>query len=104
MFCQKDKISLFFKKLSCLLALSQGELLTIFTMLCLGSSMADMNVIETLVLSMGHASWYAMPENEWESLFFRYIPKWLTVMICLFAPECTTETDFEVGYRQRTFH
>ena len=73
-------VNLFFKKLSCLLALSQGELLTIFTMLCLGSSMADMNVIETLVLSMGHASWYAMPENEWESLFFRYIPKWLTVM------------------------
>ena len=40
-------INLLLKKLSHPFAFSQGELLTIFTMLCLGSSMADMNVVET---------------------------------------------------------
>jgi len=73
-------LNLILKKLSYPRMLSQGELLTIFTMLCLSSSMADMNVVETLVLSMGHASWFATPENEWQSLFFKYIPTWLTVM------------------------
>ena len=73
-------INLLLNKLYQPFVLSQGELLTIFTMLCLGSSMADMNVVETLVLSMGHASWFATPENEWQSLFFKYVPKWLAIM------------------------
>ena len=49
-------------------------------MLSLGSSMASMNIIETLVLSAGHVSWFATPENEWESLIFKHIPRWLAAM------------------------
>ena len=42
--------------------------------------MASMNIIETLVLSAGHVSWFATPENEWESLIFKHIPRWLAAM------------------------
>ena len=60
-------------------ALKQGELLTIYVMLCLGSSVAGNNFLENLVLSLGHAFWFATPENEWSELFFRFVPDWLAV-------------------------
>jgi len=58
-------------------ALKQEELLTIYVMLCLGSSVAGNNFLENLVLSLGHAFWFATPENEWSELFFRFVPDWL---------------------------
>jgi len=60
-------------------ALKQGELLTIYVMLCLGSSVAGNNLLENLVISLGHAFWFATPENEWSELFFRYVPDWMAV-------------------------
>ena len=33
----------------------------------------------TFILSLGHASWYATPENEWSELFSHYVPDWLAV-------------------------
>lgn len=60
-------------------ALRQEELLTIYVMLCLGSSVAGNNFLENLVLSLGHAFWFATPENEWSELFFRFVPDWLAV-------------------------
>jgi len=59
--------------------LSQKELLTIYIMLCLGSSVAGNNFLENLILSLGHAFWFATPENEWSELFFRFVPDWLAV-------------------------
>lgn len=73
-------INLIFIKVYQREVLSQSELLTIYTMLCLGSSVAGNNMLENLVLSLGHASWFATPENEWNKLFFKYIPDWLAVM------------------------
>ena len=73
-------INLLLKRVSHQFAFSQGELLTIYTMLCLGSSVAGNNMLENLILSLGHASWFATPENEWKNLFFKYIPDWLAVM------------------------
>lgn len=60
-------------------ALKQEELLTIYVMLCLGSSVAGNNFLENLVLSLGHAFWFATPENVWSELFFRFVPDWLAV-------------------------
>jgi hypothetical protein len=67
------------KRLAPKAALSQGELLTIYVMLCLGSSVAGNNFLENLVISLGHGFWFATPENEWSELFFRYVPDWLAV-------------------------
>jgi hypothetical protein len=67
------------KQLAPKAALKQGELLTIYVMLCMGSSMTGNGFLENLVLSLGHASWYATPENEWSELFSRYVPDWMAV-------------------------
>ena len=60
-------------------ALKQGELITIYVMLCMGSSLPGNNFLEALVLTIGHAFWFATPENEWSELFFRYVPDWLAI-------------------------
>jgi len=32
-----------------------------------------------LVTTVGHAFWFATPENEWKQLFWDYLPRWLLV-------------------------
>ena len=36
-------------------------------------------MMEILVSTLGHAFWFATPENDWKDLFWRYIPRWLAV-------------------------
>ena len=60
-------------------AFSQGELLSIYTMLSLAVAIAGHDVMHVLAPILGHAFWFATPENEWQSLFFRYLPRWLVV-------------------------
>lgn len=61
------------------LAFSQGELLTVYTMLSLAIGIAGHDVMHVVAPILGHAFWFATPENEWHSLFFRYLPRWLVV-------------------------
>ena len=60
-------------------ALSQGELLTIYAMLAVGSAMSGHDMLQTVVPTLTHGYWYATPENEWQSLFWRHLPQWLVV-------------------------
>ena len=60
-------------------AFSQGELLTIYVMLNLASAMCATDMIQVLMPMLGHAFWFASPENEWAELFWRYLPRWLIV-------------------------
>jgi len=60
-------------------AFSQGELLTIYTMLSLAVAIGGHDVMHVIAPILGHAFWFATPENEWQSLFFRYLPRWLVV-------------------------
>ena len=59
--------------------LTQGELLTIYTMLSLSVAIAGHDMLQVLAPVLGHPFWFATPENEWSSLFFRYLPRWLVV-------------------------
>ncbi|MFC1715206.1 DUF6785 family protein, partial [Candidatus Poribacteria bacterium] len=59
--------------------LSQGELLTIYILLSSACALSSINMMGTLVESVGHAFWFATPENEWSDLFVRYLPGWLTI-------------------------
>ena len=59
--------------------LTQSELLTIYILLCMGSVVASHDFGQILVPLIGHVSWFETPENEWRDLFFRYMPKWLTI-------------------------
>ena len=67
------------KKIFKISALSQGELLSIYVLLSSACALCSINMMGALVESLGHAFWFATPENEWNELFFRYLPGWLTV-------------------------
>ena len=60
--------------------LTQGELLTIYLMVTLACVVCGHDLLQATMCILGHATWFATPENEWQSLFFRYIPDWLAVM------------------------
>ncbi len=60
-------------------ALQQGELLTIYVMLVISTSLAAYGMMQDLFAVILHPYQFATPENDWEALFFRYIPSWLTL-------------------------
>ena len=60
-------------------ALSQGEMLTVYVILCMGTAVAGLDMVGMLVTLLGHPFWFATPENEWQNLFWKYVPRWLSV-------------------------
>ena len=60
-------------------SLSSPELLSIYVLLSVGLALCSHDILEVLISSMGHAFWFAAPENEWKELFHSHIPRWLTV-------------------------
>jgi len=67
------------KRLLPKLAFSQGELITIYAMLAISSAISGHDALIGLPPALGHTFWFATPENDWQALFFRYIPDWLSV-------------------------
>ena len=59
--------------------LNRAELLTIYTCISVGSGLAGVDRMMVMVPLIGHAHWFATPENDWINLFHRYIPTWLSV-------------------------
>ena len=57
-------------------ALSQAELLLIYSILCIGSCMAGHDFAQVLVsnLAWPFANW--TPQHDYEKLFCHYLPKW----------------------------
>ncbi|MBD3184498.1 hypothetical protein GF312_19600 [Candidatus Poribacteria bacterium] len=72
-------VSLLLRKLSPRLALNQGELLVCYVMLTAMSCLCSHDMMEILIPTIGHAFWFATPENEWAELFHRYLPESLTI-------------------------
>jgi len=72
-------VNLFLKRFSKGLSLNQSELAMNYIMISVATALAGHDMVRQLVPLMGNAFWYATPENEWEELFFRLIPRWLTV-------------------------
>lgn len=70
--------NLLLKKILPRMALSEGELLIIYMMLCIATSISALDYMQVLMSLMSHAFWFATPENEWNELFFQHIPTWLT--------------------------
>ncbi len=60
-------------------ALTHGELLVIYIILCLASTIASHDHAQVLIPMIGHTFWFETPENEWRELLHRYIPTWATV-------------------------
>ena len=60
-------------------ALNQGEFLTVYIILLMAITVSGHDFSQSLFCTLGTARWFATPENEWSSLFWRYLPRWLTV-------------------------
>ncbi|MBC7806150.1 MAG: hypothetical protein H7145_08370, partial [Akkermansiaceae bacterium] len=60
-------------------ALSQAELLLVYIMLSIGTCLTSIDFLDVLFSMLGHATRYATPENQWATLFVRFIPSWFHV-------------------------
>jgi len=88
-------VSLFFNTIFCLFililinflikylipkkAFTWQELATMYIMMCMVSTISGHTMMMYLVGALAHPFWFATPENEWQSLFWQYIPNWFTV-------------------------
>jgi hypothetical protein len=57
--------------------LGNGELLTVYILLSAACALPSITFMTILVTTIGHAFWYATPENEWQQLFWNKLPGWL---------------------------
>ncbi|MBI1925363.1 hypothetical protein HYR99_14065, partial [Candidatus Poribacteria bacterium] len=67
------------KKYTPRFALDTGDIVLIYAMLCVSSAIAGHDMIQRLFPLIGHAFYFATPENDWQELFHRYVPRWLVV-------------------------
>ena len=60
-------------------ALTKPELLIIYVMMCMGSTVGGHGFMHMLVPIMAHVYWFATPENDWANLIWPHLPKWMVV-------------------------
>ena len=60
-------------------ALTQGEFITIYVMLCMAAGLAGHDTLQLTIPALPHAFWFATPENEWSEIVIPYVPRWLVV-------------------------
>lgn len=67
------------RRLAPRLAFHRNELLVIYLMICIASVLCGHDLIQVVTPQIVMPFWLATPENKWESLFFQYLPKHLTI-------------------------
>ena len=67
------------QKIAPLRAMRREELLTIYAMLCVATSIAGHHFLPLLVPTIPYAHWFATPENEWAQIIHPHVPAWLTI-------------------------
>lgn len=72
-------LNLALKKFFPSIAFMPSELLTIYVILCIATSLFGHDMLQILVPLMSYAFWFDTPENGWQDLFWSYLPKWLVV-------------------------
>jgi uncharacterized membrane protein YwzB len=60
-------------------ALSQADLLMIYVMVVMLTTISGHTMMGYLLPAVEHPFWFATAENEWEELFGHYLPTWLVV-------------------------
>ena len=61
------------------LSLSRADLLTIYTMVSLSTAIGGHMCVQMLPPIISYTFAYASPENDWQALFWHYIPDWTSV-------------------------
>lgn len=60
-------------------ALTQAELMAVYTMVALGSALAGHDFIPVLIQLMPHVAWFSTRENQYQEFFGRLQPDWMAV-------------------------
>ena len=61
------------------LSFSRADLLTIYTMVSLSTAVGGHMCVQMLPPIISYTFAYASPENDWQALFWHYIPDWTSV-------------------------
>lgn len=72
-------LNLAFQKINPEFSLSQAELLFVYVMAVMTSTISGHTMMSFLMGGLTHSSWFASNENEWSELFLQHIPRWFTV-------------------------
>lgn len=72
-------LNLLLKKYFPKFAFSSAELLIIYFFVVISCTFNGHDMLQNLLGSIGHATWFATEENEWKTLFLKHIPGWLFV-------------------------
>lgn len=60
-------------------ALNQAEMLVVYVIVCIGASLAGLDMIAPLMQVITHPFRFATPENQWMELFGKHLPRQLIV-------------------------
>ncbi len=60
-------------------AFAPSELLVVYAMVAMASGLCGMDFVQVLMQILGHAAFFATPENGWSDLILKHLPAWLTV-------------------------
>ena len=72
-------LSLFLRRMMPQMALRRAELLLVYQMLVMLCLVSGHNPMDFILGTLAHPFWFATPENEYTTLFHKYIPQWFTV-------------------------
>ncbi len=72
-------LNLALRRLRPAIAFSQGELLLIYSMVCVGTAIVGNDFVQSLIPLFTYSFWMASPENKWDEILNPYMPEWLTV-------------------------
>ena len=72
-------LNLLLKRLRPKVAMSEAELLIIYFIVVISGTYNGHDMLQNLLGSIGHSTWFATEENEWNTLFLEHVPGWLFV-------------------------
>jgi hypothetical protein len=72
-------LNLLIRRLSPRLSLSQVEILVIYAMTVMISTISGHTMMSFLMGGLTHSFWFASAENEWADLFLHHVPWWFAV-------------------------
>lgn len=72
-------LNLALRRLKPAMAFAQAELLLIYSMVCVGSAIAGIDFVQSLMPLFTYSFRMASPENKWDEILNPHMPKWLTV-------------------------
>ena len=72
-------LNVILRKISPRIAFTPAELLLIYIMVTMVSTISGHAMMAILMGTLAHPFWFATAENEWAQLFLHHIPEWLTV-------------------------